>query len=252
MLERTDRVAIITGAGRGIGAECAKKLAEAGADVVLVSRTKSELEQVAKQIKLNNEVQVLTQVCDIINIEAIENVIKNVIQRFGRIDILINNAGINQNVKVLNMTAESWDHIIEVNLKGTFLFTKEVIPIMIKQKYGRIINLSSIAGQTGCLLYGGAHYTASKAGIIGFSRQLVKEVSSYGITVNCIAPGMISTKMWSDSESNDKQKQLLENIPCKRFGRPEEVAALICFISSQEAGYITGEVININGGVYMK
>lgn len=250
MFELTDRVAIITGAGRGIGAECAKKLAEAGGDVVLVSRTKSELEQVAEQIKLDNDVHVLIQVCDIIDIEAIKNVVKNIIQKFGRIDILINNAGINQNVKVLNMTPEDWDRVIEVNLKGTFLFTKEVIPIMIKQEYGRIINLSSVAGQTGCLLYGGAHYTASKAGQIGFSRQLVKEVSSYGITVNCIAPGVIATEMWSDAESN-KQKMLLENIPCKRFGRPEEVAALVCFLSSQEAGYITGEVININGGVYM-
>jgi len=250
MFELTKKVAIITGAGRGIGAACAINLAKFGADVVLVSRTKNELEQIAKQIKMNYNVQTLIQVCDIINIQEIKKVVKNTLERFGKIDILINNAGINQNAKISNITIKDWDHVIGINLKGTFLLTKEIIPTMIKNKYGRIINISSVAGQTGCLLYGGIHYTSSKAGQMGFTRQLAKEVSEFGITVNCIAPGMIKTKMWSDSHS-DKQKKLVENIPCKRFGKPDEVASLACFLSSQEAGYITGEVININGGVYM-
>jgi NAD(P)-dependent dehydrogenase (short-subunit alcohol dehydrogenase family) len=170
---------------------------------------------------------------------------------WGRIDVLANVAGITQPVTVADTTPEDWDRITGVNMKGTFLFAKAASAVMRKHKYGRIINMSSVSAKRGGGVFGGAHYSAAKAGILGFAKALAREVAADGITVNSVAPGLVLTDIRGGIESAEGQARLAKDIPIKRLCRPDEIAALVCFLASAEAGYITGEEIDINGGSHM-
>ncbi len=247
-----NRIAIVTGAGskRGIGRTTALTLARDGADVVVGDLDLQGAEEVVDKIKALGRRSFAVQT-DVSKQEDVSRLVQRVIDQFGRIDILVNNAGITQPIKVLDMTEADWDRIITTNLKGTFLCSKAVLPAMIKQGYGRIVNLSSVSAKRGGGVFGGAHYSAAKAGILGFAKALAREVAAYGITVNSVAPGLIATDIRGGLESPERQKEISRDIPCQRLGTPEEVAAAIAFLASEEAGYITGEEIDINGGSHM-
>ena len=252
MFDLKGRVALITGVAskRGIGRSTAFVMAEQGAKVALCDIDESGLKEVEDMIKMRAG-EVLTLKVDVSLWKDVKNVVDRTLNTFGKIDILVNNAAINQNVKVVDLKEEDWDHLLAVNLKSIFLFCKAVLPSMIERGYGRIINMSSVAGKTGCIAWGGAHYSASKAAILGFSKHLVREVSRYGITVNSITPGTIATDIRGGLESEQRQREISKGIPVGRFGKTEEVAWTICFLASEEAGYISGEEIDVNGGVYM-
>jgi NAD(P)-dependent dehydrogenase (short-subunit alcohol dehydrogenase family) len=247
-----NRIAIVTGAGskRGIGRTTALTLARDGADVVVGDLDLQGAEEVVDKIKALGRRSFAVQ-ADVSKQEDVSRLVQRVLDQFGRIDILVNNAGITQPIKVLDMTEADWDRIITTNLKGTFLCSKAVLPAMIKQGYGRIVNLSSVSAKRGGGVFGGAHYSAAKAGILGFAKALAREVAAYGITVNSVAPGLIATDIRGGLESPERQKEIARDIPCQRLGTPEEVAAAIAFLASEEAGYITGEEIDINGGSHM-
>ncbi|AZO96589.1 3-oxoacyl-ACP reductase family protein [Halocella sp. SP3-1] len=252
MFELTDKVAIVTGAGskRGIGRSIVLGLAEQGAKVVVCDVDFDGAKAVAEEVEKKG-VESLAVKVDVINEEDINQLVEKTIKKFGKIDILVNNAGITQPVKVLDTTAEDWDRIMDVNLKGSFLCTKAVLPSMLEQKYGRVINVSSVSGKRGGGVFGGAHYSASKAGMLAFAKALSREVCPRGITVNSVAPGLVATDIRGGVESQEKQKEMTADIPCRRMGKPEEIAATVCFLASKEAGYITGEDIDINGGSHM-
>ncbi len=247
-----ERVAIVTGAGskRGIGRTTALTLARDGADVVVGDLDLQGAEAVVDEIKALGRRSFAVKV-DVSKQEDVSQFVRRVLDQFGRIDILVNNAGITQPIKVLDMTEADWDRIITINLKGTFLCSKAVLPAMINQRYGRIVNLSSVSAKRGGGVFGGAHYSAAKAGILGFAKALAREVAAYGITVNSVAPGLIATDIRGGLESLERQKEMSKDIPCQRLGTPEEVGAAIAFLASEEAGYITGEEIDINGGSHM-
>jgi 3-oxoacyl-[acyl-carrier protein] reductase len=247
-----DKIAIVTGAAskRGIGRTTALRLALEGADVVVADMDLPGAEAVAEEIKAQGRRSFAVKT-DVSKQEDVLRLVQKVLDQFGRIDILVNVAGITQPIKVLDMTEADWDRIITTNLKGTFLCSKAVLPTMIKQRYGRIVNLSSVSGKRGGGVFGGAHYSAAKAGILGFAKALAREVAAYGITVNSVAPGLVATDIRGGLESPEKQKEMSRDIPCQRLGTPEEVAAAIAFLASEEAGYITGEEIDINGGSHM-
>ncbi len=247
-----DRIAMVTGAAskRGIGRITALTLAREGADVVVGDMDLRGAEAVVAEIKALGRRSFAVKV-DVSKQEDVSRFVQRVLDKFGRIDILVNNAGITQPIKVLDMTEADWDRIITTNLKGTFLCSKAVLPTMIKQGYGRIVNLSSVSAKRGGGVFGGAHYSAAKAGILGFAKALAREVAGYGITVNSVAPGLIATDIRGGLESPERQKEMSSDIPCRRLGTPEDVAAAIAFLASEDAGYITGEEIDINGGSHM-
>ena len=241
------RVSIVTGASQGIGETIALDLAREGARVVLVDIQKDKLEAVAGRIRESGG----TAVCHEANVSRLEDatrVVESVLQDFGRVDHLVNNAGITRDNLLLRMKEEEWDAVIGVNLKGCWNFSKAVIKSMVAGRYGRIVNIASVVGLAGNP--GQANYAASKAGVMGFSRALAREVASRGITVNCIAPGYIATAM-TDKLPEEVKKAFMDRIPLKRFGLPNEVAFAVRFLLSEEAAYITGQVINVNGGMYM-
>jgi 3-oxoacyl-[acyl-carrier protein] reductase len=246
------RVAIVTGAGspKGIGRAIALTLAKKGADVVVCDLDRTGAEKVAEEIRAMKRNAMAVQV-DVTRQQDVAELVRTVLDRFGRIDILVNNAGITQPIKVVDMTEADWDRIMAVNLKGTFLCSKAVLATMIKQGYGRIVNMSSVSAKRGGGVFGGAHYSAAKAGILGFAKALAREVASHGITVNSVAPGLIATDIRGGLESLDRQKEMSRDIPVQRLGTPEEVAATVAFLASEEAAYITGEDIDINGGSHM-
>jgi 3-oxoacyl-[acyl-carrier protein] reductase len=244
-IDLSGKVAVVTGASRGIGRQTALTLAGAGAAVVLTSRGDAA-EAVAAEVTAAGG-QAVALAADVTDAEAVQRVIGTTLERFGRIDILVNNAGITRDTLLLRMKRDDWDAVLATNLTGTFLCTQAVLKTMLKQRSGRIISISSVVGQSGNP--GQTNYAATKAGIIGFSKALAREVASRAITVNVVAPGLIDTDMTRDI-SSDAQATWASAIPLGRLGTPEDVAAAVCFLASDAAGYITGQVLAVNGGMY--
>jgi 3-oxoacyl-[acyl-carrier protein] reductase len=241
------RVSIVTGASQGIGETIAIELAREGALVILVDIQKDKLEAVAGRIRESGG-NAACHEADVSRLEDATRVVEAVLRDYGRIDHLVNNAGIARDNLLLRMKEEEWDAVISVNLKGCWNFSKAVIKSMVAGRCGRIVNIASVVGLVGNP--GQANYAASKAGVMGFSRALAREVASRGITVNCVAPGYIATAM-TDKLPEEVKKAFMDNIPVRRFGLPIEVAFAVKFLLSEEAAYITGQVINVNGGMYM-
>ncbi len=243
-----NKVALVTGSSRGIGRAIAIELAKRDITAIINNdKATEEGERVVDEIKKigGNAIYIKADVSDP---NQVEKMIEKIMNRFGRIAILVNNAGITRDITLKKMSKEVWDEVIDVNLNGVFNCTKALINHMRERKTGRIINISSIIGFTGNI--GQANYAAAKSGIIGFSKALAREVARAGITVNVIAPGFINTDMLKIIPE-DIKKQLLEQIPMGRFGEPEEVAKVAAFLASEDASFITGAVIHVNGGLYM-
>jgi 3-oxoacyl-[acyl-carrier protein] reductase len=230
---------LVTGASRGIGLACAQALASAGARVVLAARDTAKLEAASAAISGSSWISI-----DM----SSQDSIKAAFAKAGKIDILVNNAAVTKDGLALRMKKDDWDAVLSTNLTGAFLAVQQVLQGMMKQRWGRIINISSIVGETGNP--GQANYVASKAGLIGLTKSLAQEIASRNITVNAIAPGFIDTDMTA-ALSDELKQNMLAHIPLKRFGKPEDVAAAVKFLASEEAGYITGAVLNVNGGMYM-
>lgn len=243
-----DKCALITGATRGIGKQIAITLAKQGYNIALNYRKENEeLENTKKEIEKIG-VQVLAVKGDVANFENCENFVKQVIERFGQIDVLVNNAGITKDMLLMRMKKEDFEQVIDTNLVGTFNVTKNVVPYMMKARSGRIINISSVVGISGNA--GQTNYSASKAGIIGFSKSLAKEIASRNILVNAVAPGFIETNM-TDVLKDDVKQEIVKNIPLKRMGTTQDVANVVKFLASDDSSYITGQVINVDGGMLM-
>ena len=243
-----DKCALITGATRGIGKQIAITLAKQGYNIALNYRKENEeLENTKKEIE-EIGVQVLAVKGDVANFENCENFVKQVIERFGQIDVLVNNAGITKDMLLMRMKKEDFEQVIDTNLVGTFNVTKNVVPYMMKARSGRIINISSVVGISGNA--GQTNYSASKAGIIGFTKSLAKEIASRNILVNAVAPGFIETNM-TDVLKDDVKQEIVKNIPLKRMGTTQDVANVVKFLASDDSSYITGQVINVDGGMLM-
>ena len=243
-----DKCALITGATRGIGKQIAITLAKQGYNIALNYRKENEeLENTKKEIEKIG-VQILAVKGDVANFEDCENFVKQVIERFGQIDVLVNNAGITKDMLLMRMKKEDFEQVIDTNLVGTFNVTKNVVPYMMKARSGRIINISSVVGISGNA--GQTNYSASKAGIIGFTKSLAKEIASRNILVNAVAPGFIETNM-TDVLKDDVKQEIAKNIPLKRMGTTQDVANVVKFLASDDGSYITGQVINVDGGMLM-
>ena len=239
-----NRVAIITGSGRGIGRAIALRLSETGATVV-VNDIDESAQGVAEEIKAMNR-QSLAILADVSLSSDVARLVETTRATYGKVDILVNNAGITRDQLVVRMSDEDWDRVLTVNLKSTFLCTRAVLRHMIKQRWGRIISIASIVGIVGNP--GQANYASAKAGIIGFTRTVAKEVASRGITVNAIAPGFIDTEM-TQQLGEDRRQELMRHIPLGYLGSPRDVAEAVAFLASEEARYITGQVLNVDGGM---
>ena len=243
-----EKCALITGATRGIGKQIAITLAKQGYNIALNYRKENEeLENTKKEIE-EIGVQVLAVKGDVANFEDCENFVKQVIERFGQIDVLVNNAGITKDMLLMRMKKEDFEQVIDTNLVGTFNVTKNVVPYMMKARSGRIINISSVVGISGNA--GQTNYSASKAGIIGFTKSLAKEIASRNILVNAVAPGFIETNM-TDVLKDGVKQEIAKNIPLKRMGTAQDVANVVKFLASDDSSYITGQVINVDGGMLM-
>ncbi|MCD6353067.1 MAG: 3-oxoacyl-[acyl-carrier-protein] reductase [Proteobacteria bacterium] len=242
-----EKVAIVTGGAQGIGQAIGFLLAKNGADIVIADINGDQAQQTAREIESSGRRSLAIQ-ADISKFSEAEKVGKAVMDAFGRIDILVNNAGITRDNFFLKMKEEEWDSVISVNLKSVFNCSKAVIRYMSKQRSGRIINIASVVGQTGNI--GQANYSASKAGIIGFTKTMAREFGSRGITVNAVAPGFIDTVMTRSLPEKAKEG-FLKNIPLGRLGTPEEIAEAVLFLATDASRYITGQEINVNGGLYM-
>lgn len=240
------KVALVTGAGRGIGREIALRLASEGA-VVVVNSLSDSAEKTAEDIRANGG-QSLAISADVSSQEAVEKMFEKAAFTYGNIDILVNNAGIIDDQLLIRMKEAQWDSVIAANLKSVFLCTREAMKPMMKKRWGRIINISSVIGLCGNA--GQANYAATKAGINGFTKSAAKEAGTRGITVNSIAPGYIETDM-TKKLSPVKKQEIQKLIPMGRMGKPEDVAALACFLASEDAGYITGQVLTVDGGMVM-
>ena len=246
--EKLNKVALVTGSSRGIGRAIAIELAKRGIDLVVNDSTNhQEGIDVVNGINKIGQRAIYIQ-ADVSDPNQVEKMIEKTINKFGRIDILINNAGIVMDKKLGNMSIEHWNRVIAVNLTGTFNCTKSAIKYMKEDGRGRIINIASVVGEIGN--FGQSNYAASKGGVISFTKTVAKEYAKEGILVNAVAPGFIKTKMLENIPENVMQK-FLDQIPLGRLGKPDEVAKLVCFLVSDDANYITGQVININGGMYM-
>ena len=246
MEKTTERVAWITGASRGIGRAITLRLSEAGFIIVASARS-SNADAVVDKINAEGGKAVALSL-DVTDAVSIPNIAKEAVEQFGRIDVLVNNAGIVRDQLLMRMKAEDWDAVLATNLTSVYGCCQSVLRTMMKQRSGRIINISSVVGQSGNP--GQTNYSASKAGLIGFSKSLAREVASRGITVNVVAPGMIDTDMTAGIEGRAREV-LLERIPMARLGLPDEVASVVCFLASHDASYITGQVVGVNGGLYM-
>ena len=242
------KCAVITGASRGIGKCIATKFAKEGANVVINYRNNEEEALKVKQELEDLGSQVLVVKADVSELEQAENLIKEAKKEFGRVDILVNNAGITKDNLIIRMKEEDFDSVIKTNLKGAFNCLKAVTPIMLKQKYGKIVNMASVVGVVGNP--GQVNYCASKAGLIGMTKSLSKEIGSRNITVNAIAPGFIDTDM-TKILSDDQKKKILSQIPLNKFGNVEDIANVALFLGSENSNYITGQVIHVDGGMAM-
>ncbi len=241
-----DKVAMITGATRGIGKQIALTLANEGYNIVLNYRTENdELKQLKNEIE-SKKVKCLTVQGDVTNFEDCKQMIESAIEEFGKVDVLVNNAGITKDMLLARMKEEDFKQVIDVNLVGTFNMTKNVISYMMKARNGKIINISSVVGIAGNA--GQTNYSASKAGIIGFTKSLAKEVASRNILVNAVAPGFIETNM-TDVLKQEVKDEIAKNIPLKRMGTPQDVANVVKFLASEDSSYITGQVISVDGGM---
>jgi 3-oxoacyl-[acyl-carrier protein] reductase len=244
-MDLTGRVAVVTGASQGIGRTCAIALAKAGASVALLARNQQKLEETAQEIAGG---RALIRAADITDEEQVKAVFKAVISELGKIDILVNNAGITRDQLIMRMKRADWDAVMNTNLTSAYLCAQQAIPSMLKQRWGRIINITSVFGQIGQA--GQANYSSSKAGLIGLTMAIAREVGSRNITCNAIAPGFIETAMTSVLPEDFKQNAL-KMIPLGRVGSADDVANCVTFLASEEAGYITGHVLNVNGGMLM-
>jgi 3-oxoacyl-[acyl-carrier protein] reductase len=241
------RIALVTGASQGIGRACAIALARAGAAVAVAARNESKLNEVVSEITAAGGTAKAFAL-DVANEESIKTTAKAVIEHFGSVHILVNNAGITKDTLLLRMKRADWDDVLSTNLTGTFLLTQALVSSMMKARWGRIINISSVVGETGQA--GQANYAASKAGMIGFTKSLARELASRNITANAVAPGYIETAM--TAVLDEKQRAaMLTQIPLNRPGTDEDIANAVRFLASDEAAYITGHVLDVNGGLYM-
>lgn len=243
-----NRIAFVTGASRGIGRACALTLAAAGARVVVAARQIDKLEEVAAEIRAAGSEAFVVSI-DLGSQDSIKEAFAKASKEFGRIEILVNNAGVTRDGLAMRMKREDWDTVITTNLSGSFFAIQQVLPGMVKERWGRIINISSVVGEAGNP--GQANYVASKAGLIGLTKSLAQELASRNITVNAVAPGFVETDMTGALNAETKAK-ILEGIPLKRIGTANDIAAAVKFLASDDASYITGHVLDVNGGMYMR
>jgi 3-oxoacyl-[acyl-carrier protein] reductase len=239
-----DRVALVTGAGRGIGHAIALRLAREGARVACVSRTEANAEKTAQEIGESAKAYAV----DVADHAAVQKAGEQILANFERVDILVNNAGVTRDTLAMRMSVEDWDVVLNTNLKGAFNFTQAMLRSMVRQRSGRIINISSVVGIIGNA--GQANYVASKAGLIGFTKSIAREVASRGITVNAVAPGLIETDM-TTVLSDEIRKNIMSKIPLGSLGQPDDIASAVAFLASAEARYVTGQVLCVDGGMVM-
>ena len=243
----TDKVALVTGASRGLGKAIALALAAEGASIAAVARSEAALAETIEAIRAASGTAEPFAL-DVSDDAAVDATIEKIAARFGHIDVLVNNAGITRDGLLMRMKSEDWDTVLDTNLKGAFLLTKPVSRLMIKQRAGRIINISSVIGLMGNA--GQANYAASKAGLIGFTKSIAREFASRGITCNVVCPGFIETDM-TKGLGEDLRKKLMEKIPLARLGQPEDIAGVVAFLTSPAASYITGQILTVDGGMVM-
>ena len=251
MLDFTNQVVLVTGAGspKGIGRTIAQTFGKQGAKVVICDINQAGCDANVEEMKKMG-IEAAGYAANLTDPDVVKELVNKIVEKYGRIDVLVNNAGISQKVTVADMTLDDIKRIFSVNMFGLFLITQAVCEVMKKQKYGRIVHLSSVSGKRGGGVFGGAHYSASKAAVLGFSKNLAREVSQYGITTNCVCPGLINTEIWK-SMPKEQADAVIAGIPMGRPGETQEVATEIVFMASNEASYITGEEIDINGGSHM-
>lgn len=241
------RTALVTGASRGIGKACALVLAKAGYRVAIVARSLENLHDTSSQVK-SAGAETYSAAIDVSNSASIKAGFEKAAAEFGRIDILINNAGVTKDGLAVRMKEQDWRAVLDTNLSGSFFAIQQVLPAMMRERWGRIVNISSVVGEMGNP--GQANYVASKAGLIGLTKSLAQEVGSRNITVNAVAPGFIETDM-TGGLSNELKEKMLANTPLRRMGSPEDIAHAVQFLVSEEASFITGHVLDVNGGIYM-
>jgi 3-oxoacyl-[acyl-carrier protein] reductase len=246
-LELEGRVALVTGAAQGIGKAISLLLAKHGANIVVSDINLEKATETAKEIESMGRKAIAVRV-DVSKAEDVEQMVDTILKQFGRIDILVNNAGITRDKLILRMSEEDWDVVLDVNLKGTFHCTRAVVRHMAKQRYGKIVSIASVTGEMGNP--GQGNYAASKAGVIGLTKTIAREFAQRGINVNAVAPGYVQTPM-TDVLPEKVKEELKRLIPMDRLGQPEDVAEAVFFLVSERSSYITGQVINVNGGIYM-
>ena len=241
------RVALVTGASRGIGEAVARRLAAEGARVLAAARSVADLERVVSEIGGAGG-RAEARALDVSDSTSIETVVKGALEQHGQIDVLVNNAGIAEDNLLLRMSRAAWDRVLATNLTGVFVLTQAVVKGMVRRRYGRIVNVTSVVGLMGNA--GQANYAAAKAGLVGFTKSVARELGSRSITCNAVAPGFISTAM-TDQMTEAARASLSGQIPAQRLGTPDDVAAAVAYLASEEAGYVTGTVLNVSGGLYM-
>jgi len=243
-----NRIAFVTGASRGIGRACALALSAAGAKVVLAARQLEKLDAVAAEIRAAGGEAFVVPI-DLSSPDSIKEAFSRASKEFGRIDILINNGGLTRDGLAMRMKRDDWDVVIQTNLSGSFFCIQQVLPAMVRERWGRIVNITSVVGESGNA--GQVNYAASKAGLIGLTKSLAQELASRNITVNAVAPGFVETDM-TGSLSDELKATILHAVPLKRIGKPEDIAAAVKFLCGDDAGYITGHVLDVNGGMFMR